>query len=200
MNEEKGLKQINKAKWVRDDRFGFLDLHVTHEKGTDVHCNLSLRPFDCDRGHIRLLIDANYLYLDYADSFPRYFFSFEEADKHTREFLKWRLWKHRSHPHTLITPETLISINKLNKKVQPIKKLLGDNYLILDQISNAHYNIVKNIGDKAIEHIMGQPTKVIIYNTKSHTHVELSLEDFFEASKKDQKNICNSIKKSLGIN
>lgn len=37
--------------------------------------------------------------IDWADSFPRYFYSFEEADQHTRSFLKWRIWKHRDTPH-----------------------------------------------------------------------------------------------------
>jgi hypothetical protein len=65
-----------------------------------VHAWLALRPVYCDRGHIQLCIDGP-LYLDHADSFPRYFFSFEEADAHTRTFLKWRLWKERSFPHVL---------------------------------------------------------------------------------------------------
>jgi hypothetical protein len=42
--------------------------------------------------------------IDGADSFPRYFFSFKEADEHTRTFLKWRLWKERSFPHVLEVP------------------------------------------------------------------------------------------------
>ena len=101
MNKSEGIKQIDNAKWSKDDKHNILDLHVTHEKGTDVHCWLSLRPTYCDRGHIQLNIDGGVLCLDFADSFPRFFFSFEEADQHTREFLKWRLWKHRSHPHEL---------------------------------------------------------------------------------------------------
>ena len=43
--------------------------------------------------------------LDDADSFPRFFFSFREADEHTRTFLKWRLWKERTHPHMLEVPK-----------------------------------------------------------------------------------------------
>ena len=89
-SKEKGLKQIDNARWIMNSGFGCLDLRVTHEKMTDVHCSLSLRPGYCNRGHIQLIIYGNYLYLDGADCFPRYFFSFEEADKHTREFLKWR--------------------------------------------------------------------------------------------------------------
>lgn len=100
LSKKQGLKQINDAKWEKDE-FGCLNLHVTHEKGTDIHCWLSLRPIYCDRGHIQLNIDGTYLALDSADSFPRFFFSFKEADKHVREFLKWRLWEHRTHPHEL---------------------------------------------------------------------------------------------------
>lgn len=100
MNKEEGLKQIDDAKWEKD-AFGCLNLHVTHEKGTDIHCYLSLRPVYCDRGHIQFFMDGAGLFLDAADSFPRFFFSFKEADTHVREFLKWRLWKYRTHPHTL---------------------------------------------------------------------------------------------------
>jgi hypothetical protein len=56
--------------------------------------------FRFDRGHIQLMIQGIHD-LDDADSFPRYFFSFKEADAHTRAFLKWRLWKKRAFPHTL---------------------------------------------------------------------------------------------------
>jgi hypothetical protein len=42
---------------------------------------LSLRPVYCDRGHIQLCIDGP-LDLDACDSFPRFFFSFREADEH----------------------------------------------------------------------------------------------------------------------
>ena len=100
MNNSEGIKQIDNAKWSKD-KFGCLNLHVTHGDNTDIHCHLSLRPAYCYRGHIQLFIDGACLWLDSADSFPRFFFSFEEADKHTREFLKWRLWKHRTHPHEL---------------------------------------------------------------------------------------------------
>ena len=100
MKNKEGLKQIDDAKWSKD-KYGCLNLHVTHEEGTDVHCYLSLRPNYCDRGHIQLDIDAVSLWLDGSDSFPRFFFSFKEADEHTRTFLKWRLWKHRTHPHRL---------------------------------------------------------------------------------------------------
>lgn len=71
-----------------------------YRHGLEVTCYLSLRPHYCDRGHIQLFIDGD-LSIDGADSFPRYFFSFKEADEHTRTFLKWRLWQHRIHPHVL---------------------------------------------------------------------------------------------------
>lgn len=89
------------AAWERDSD-GCLNLHVHTARGERVHAWLSLRPQYCDRGHIQLTIDGPLsLGLDVADGFPRYFFSFREADTHTRTFLKWRLWKQRIHPHTL---------------------------------------------------------------------------------------------------
>ena len=96
---EKGLKEIDNAKWSKDET-GTLNLHVTDKDGANVHCWLSLRPVYCDRGHIQLNIDGN-LWLDSSDAFPRFFFNFEEADQHTRTFLKWRLWKHRVNEHEL---------------------------------------------------------------------------------------------------
>ncbi len=94
-----GIDQIDTAKWVKDE-FDTLNMHVQDKEGRDVHAWLTLRPQYCDRGHIQLNIDGC-LNLDAMDSFPRFFFSFEEADIHTRLFLKWRLWKHREHPHEL---------------------------------------------------------------------------------------------------
>jgi hypothetical protein len=93
IDKQTGLRQIDEAEWELDE-VQCLNLHVTTAKGDGVHCWLSLRPAYCDRGHIQLNIDGP-LNLDAFDSFPRYFFSFEEADRHTRQFLKWRLWRER---------------------------------------------------------------------------------------------------------
>ena len=84
---------IDNAVWIVDE-YKALNLLVKDTDGRMVHCFLQQRPDYCDRGHISLNIDGP-LDLDGADSFPRYFFSFDEADKHTRMFLKWRLAKHR---------------------------------------------------------------------------------------------------------
>ena len=92
MKREDGIKEIDNAKWEMDN-YQVLNLYVTDEHNATVWAWLKLRPNYCDRGHIQLIVDGP-LSLDHADSFPRYFFSVEEADKHTREFLKWRLWKH----------------------------------------------------------------------------------------------------------
>lgn len=100
MIASEGIKQIDEAKWQVDE-YKILNLYVSDADGRPVHCWLSLRPNYCDRGHIQLNIDGN-LNLDHADSFPRFFFSFSEADEHCRLFLKWRLWKHRVHKHELV--------------------------------------------------------------------------------------------------
>lgn len=94
-----GLKAIDDAEWIKGE-FNELNLHLTDNNGKPLHCWLELRPVYCDRGHIQLNIDGH-IYLDGADSFPRFFFSFKEADTHLRTFLKWRLWKHRIHEHKL---------------------------------------------------------------------------------------------------
>jgi hypothetical protein len=96
---EDGLRQIETTPWLKDE-YGALNLHVQTPDGLLVHAWLALRPHYCDRGHITLNIDGP-LDLDGHDSFPRYFFSFAEADHHARTFLKWRLWKERTYPHTL---------------------------------------------------------------------------------------------------
>lgn len=103
VTREEGLAEIDAARWVKDE-WGVLNLYVKDKNGHKIHSWLMLRPHYCDRGHIQLVVDGN-LNLDHADSFPRFFFSFEEADLHTRTFLKWRLWQHRTHPHTLEATE-----------------------------------------------------------------------------------------------
>lgn len=100
MTREEGLRQIDEAKWVKDS-YGWLELRVNDEKDRAVVCHLSLRPNYCDRGHFQFTIHESYFDLDRADSFPRFFFSPEEADSHVRNFLKWRIWKHRVFEHTL---------------------------------------------------------------------------------------------------
>jgi hypothetical protein len=97
MLRETGIAQIDAAVWT-EDKYGTLNLIVNDSDCNPVHSYLCLRPPYCDRGHIQLHVEGN-LGLDNADRFPRYFFSFEEADNHTRTFLKWRLWKHRVHPY-----------------------------------------------------------------------------------------------------
>jgi len=99
MTRTSGIKNIDEALWEKDE-YDTLCLTVRDKHGDPVIARLKLRPVYCDRGHIELLIDGN-LYLDHADSFPRYFFSFDEADLHTRTFLKWRLWEERTYPHKL---------------------------------------------------------------------------------------------------
>ena len=149
----------------KDDKFSCLDLHVTHEKGTDVHCQLSLRPSYCDRGHIQLLIDGDYIGLDYADSFPRFFFSFEEADKHTREFLKWRLWKHRTYDYA--------SMENMFKNFYPyfsgvseeFKTGMGGDFKtgILDRILDRIYQMtdLKELSDDMVDKVAKEGTVFI---------------------------------------
>lgn len=124
MNKAQGIKQIDEAKWSKDE-YGTLNLHVTTAKDQSVHAWLALRPVYCDRGHIELNIDGP-LDLDSADSFPRFFFSFVEADVHTRLFLKWRLWEHRVYPHVLDDPATTemgyhrrIALKRLKEVLKP---------------------------------------------------------------------------------
>ena len=87
-----GVEEINKAEWV--EREGFWYLNVFDQNGLPVECYLERRPPYCDRGHFYLKIDGR-LNLDDQDGFPRYFFRFEEACRHARDFLKWRIWKVR---------------------------------------------------------------------------------------------------------
>lgn len=93
--KEIGIRQIDEANWDRDE-YGTLFLRTICDKeGRKVEPWMSIRPVYCDRGHMQVHIDGN-LNLDEADGFPRFFFSFDEADKHTRTFLMWRLWQVRS--------------------------------------------------------------------------------------------------------
>lgn len=93
ITRDEGIRQIETALWVPGD-LGDLNLHVSNSEPNYpmVHCWLLRRPYYCDRGHIALNI-GGIKGTDGQDGFPRYFFSYEEADQHTRAFLKWRLWK-----------------------------------------------------------------------------------------------------------
>ena len=102
MDKEAGLKQIEDAEWLLDPH-GSLNLYVFDQEGRKVHSWLAPRPPYCGRGHIQLFVDG-YLGIDVADSFPRFFFSFEEADKHTRNFLRWRIWQTSATPHPFFPP------------------------------------------------------------------------------------------------
>lgn len=97
--KEQGIKEINDAIWIEDE-YKCFNLFVKNPRGGIVHAYISLRPEYCDRGHIWGNIEG-IQDLDNADMFPRYFFNKEEADKHIKTFLKWRLWKHRENPHEL---------------------------------------------------------------------------------------------------
>ena len=100
ITREEGLKQITEAKWEKDE-YGCLWLRgIQNQRGHPVTPWLMLRPVYCDRGHIQFCIDEG-IETDGADCFPRYFFSFAEADLHVRTFLMWRLWKYHVNPHIL---------------------------------------------------------------------------------------------------
>ena len=111
MTKEQGLKEIREAKWVKD-KYEWFSLTVTDELDRPVVAQLSLRPEYCDRGHFQLQMDGH-LHLDGADSFPRFFFSVQEADHHVRSFLRWRLWKERTYPHSL---DSILNLNKTPPK------------------------------------------------------------------------------------
>lgn len=91
-------KDIDAALWYKD-AYGYYNMYVKDKQGNAVHAWLAMRPHYCDRGHIMFCLEG--VDIDHADSFPRYFFSFEEADAHVRTFLKWRLFKHRTHAHKI---------------------------------------------------------------------------------------------------
>lgn len=97
--KEAGIKEIDDAEWLQD-KYGHLNLLIKDPNGGIIRSYLSLRPEYCDRGHIQLGIDG-LKDLDRMDSFPRFFFNTEEAKRHTKLFLKWRVWKHREYPHQL---------------------------------------------------------------------------------------------------
>lgn len=97
----KGLEEIDNAKWTLDETDTY-NLHVHDAEGRPVHCWIAKRPPYCDRGHLMMQIDGA-LGLDAQDSFPRYFFSWIEADRHTRAFLRWRLYQFR-HPDSYLMP------------------------------------------------------------------------------------------------
>ena len=92
MDWKQGIKEIDEAEWLLD-KYGVLNLYCHTSEGKLVHSFISPRPHYCDRGHFQLLIDGP-LGLDEQDSFPRFFFNLDEAKAHTKNFLKWRLWKY----------------------------------------------------------------------------------------------------------
>ena len=100
------LRLIDEACWTEDE-FGCLNIYVSTLNGEMVHCYLTERPPYCDRGHIQLNIDGD-VSLDQQDMFPRYFFTYQEADVHCRAFLRWRLCKIRDGAIVLIRGKALL--------------------------------------------------------------------------------------------
>ena len=84
---------IENTQWEDRGKDGFY-MSVLDADGHPVRLYIGHRPVHCDRGHLMLIVDGR-LNLDPQDGFPRYFFSFNEADKHARAFLAWRIWKKR---------------------------------------------------------------------------------------------------------
>lgn len=108
--QKKGTTQeIEEAKWVHcqspESYTEWLELVVHDKNGDRVVCCLELRPHYCDRGHLCLKVDGHF-HLDESDSFPRYFFDFEEADLHVRRFLNWRIHEQRECIHWLYPPNS----------------------------------------------------------------------------------------------
>lgn len=94
-----GLEEIESAMWRRD-KFDTLWLRVPNREGRVCALWMTRRMAYCDRGHIQMSVDLlpdenGFETIDASDGFPRFFFSFREADEHVRTFLRWRLWKVR---------------------------------------------------------------------------------------------------------
>ena len=96
------VQHVKNKPWelIQNNGEPYLKLTIKDTPKGLVECYLTLRPHYCDRGHLMLIIDGR-LELDQHDSFPRYFFSFDEANRHTRDFLLWRLYKIRQYAHEL---------------------------------------------------------------------------------------------------
>ena len=90
----RGLKEIEAAKWEKNEELNYWEIKVKDALDRDCRVSIEPRPRYCDRGHYMLKVDG-FLDIDYADLFPRYFFSFVEASRHAKAFLKWRIWKVR---------------------------------------------------------------------------------------------------------
>lgn len=59
---------------------------------------INKRPTYCDRGHFMSNTQGS-LYIDEADSFPRYFMDLERAKLEMKEWLKWRIQQNRKTNH-----------------------------------------------------------------------------------------------------
>lgn len=60
-------------------------------KGRNCTIYLEPRPAYCDRGHWWAKIDSRPpLYIDFADGWPRYYFSSARAARELEDWLKWR--------------------------------------------------------------------------------------------------------------
>jgi len=94
------------ARWTLD-HFGCLNLLLRDQYGGRVHCWIAARQHYCDRGHWEFKVDAPNLYIDPADSFPRFFMDLETAIREAEAWIRWRLYRQTATPvfHHLIADQ-----------------------------------------------------------------------------------------------
>lgn len=93
------IKSFNdNARWILDQH-RCLNLYLLNPEGHPVHAWIAPRQHYCDRGHWEFKVDAPALYLDAADSFPRYFMDLETAIIEAEAWLRWRLFRQTATPY-----------------------------------------------------------------------------------------------------
>lgn len=103
--QEEGLREIDNARWRRiidDHNVNYWVLNLHNRQGCRIQFTMNLRANYCDRGHVQVFTMGP-IGLDGQDMFPRFFMSAAEADKHVRDFAKWRIWKYRVYDHSIRT-------------------------------------------------------------------------------------------------
>jgi hypothetical protein len=92
-----GLAEFIKADWIWVPAYDTWEIRFEDANGVQIVTWIAKRPSYCDRGSVSAHIEG-ISSIDEADGFPRYYMTMEVAKREMKEWLLWRVFKHRS-PH-----------------------------------------------------------------------------------------------------
>lgn len=89
-----GLKEFLQYNWYWMQEYNTWEIRFADPNGNPMVAWIEQRPSYCDRGNFCVKVEG-LPSIDAEDGFPRFYMNLEIAKRETKEWLMWRVFKHR---------------------------------------------------------------------------------------------------------